>query len=102
MYSIIIHLRFMHCRHIIRQADTFYAVGDSIRWMEKKEYLQAAEDIWNFIQNRVIDPDSGEWIECVPADNSPDPKQALVHSWKCPYHNGRMCMEMINRLSQAS
>lgn len=69
---------------------------------EKKEYLQAAEDIWNFIQSSVIDPDSGEWIECVPADNSPDPKQAFVHSWKCPYHNGRMCMEMINRLSQAS
>lgn len=28
--------------------------------------------------------------------------QALVHPWKCPYHNGRMCMEMIQRLSQVS
>lgn len=69
---------------------------------QKKEYLQAAEEIWEFIRNSVVDPDSGEWIECVPADNKPDPKQALVHSWKCPYHNGRMCMEMIQRLSQAS
>ncbi|MGN0621590.1 MAG: AGE family epimerase/isomerase [Porcipelethomonas sp.] len=69
---------------------------------QKKEYLQAAEDIWEFIRSSVVDPDSGEWIECVPADNKPDPKQALVHSWKCPYHNGRMCMEMIQRLSQAS
>ena len=29
-------------------------------------------------------------------------ESVLVHAWKCPYHNGRMCMEMINRLSQAS
>lgn len=69
---------------------------------QKKEYLQAAEEIWEFIRNSVVDPDSGEWIECVPADNKPDPEQALVHPWKCPYHNGRMCMEMIQRLSQAS
>ncbi|WP_295218598.1 AGE family epimerase/isomerase [Ruminococcus sp.] len=69
---------------------------------QKKEYLQAAEEIWEFIRSSVVDPDSGEWIECVPADNKPDPKQALVHPWKCPYHNGRMCMEMIQRLSQAS
>ncbi|MGN0630914.1 MAG: AGE family epimerase/isomerase [Ruminococcus sp.] len=69
---------------------------------QKKEYLQAAEEIWEFICSSVVDPDSGEWIECVPADNKPDPKQALVHPWKCPYHNGRMCMEMIQRLSQAS
>lgn len=60
---------------------------------QKKEYLQAAEEIWEFIRNSVVDPVSGEWIECVPADNKPDPKQALVHSWKCPYHNGRMCTE---------
>lgn len=66
---------------------------------QKKEYLQAAEEIWEFIRSSVVDPDSGEWIECVPADNKPDPKQALVHPWKCPYHNGRMCMEMIQRLS---
>lgn len=69
---------------------------------QNKEYLQAAEEIWEFIRSSVVDPDSGEWIECVPADKKPDPKQALVHPWKCPYHNGRMCMEMIQRLSQAS
>lgn len=66
---------------------------------QKKEYLQAAEEIWNFIQNSVVDAQSGEWRECIPANNKPDTNQALVHPWKCPYHNGRMCMEMIQRLS---
>ena len=69
---------------------------------QKTEYLHTAEKIWEFIQNHVIDSRSGEWIESIPSDNLPDSGQALVHPWKCPYHNGRMCMEMIQRLSQVS
>ena len=69
---------------------------------QRTDYLHTAEKIWEFIQHHVIDSKSGEWIESIPADNLPDSSQALVHSWKCPYHNGRMCMEMIQRLSQVS
>lgn len=69
---------------------------------QKTEYLYTAEKIWEFIQNHVIDSRSGEWIESIPSDNMPDSGQALVHPWKCPYHNGRMCMEMMQRLSQVS
>ena len=64
---------------------------------KKAEYLSAAESIWNFIQDNVITA-SGEWLETVPADHAADTTQPLVHPWKCPYHNGRMCMEMIERL----
>lgn len=78
----------------------FYNAYQKAPW--KTEYLQMAEDIWQFIQKSVVDPHSGEWIESISADSQPDTKQALVHPWKCPYHNGRMCIEMIQRLSQAS
>ncbi|MCH5250438.1 MAG: AGE family epimerase/isomerase [Lachnospiraceae bacterium] len=66
---------------------------------QKIEYLKASEEIWQFIQQHVIDEKSGEWIESIPADNNVDPSQALAHPWKGPYHNGRMCIEMIQRLS---
>ena len=66
---------------------------------QKTEYLKASEEIWHFIQQHVIDEKSGEWIESIPADNKVDPSQALAHPWKGPYHNGRMCIEMIQRLS---
>lgn len=66
---------------------------------QKTEYLLIAEQVWEYITKHVIDKSSGEWIENIEADNTVKPGQALVHAWKCPYHNGRMCIEMIKRLS---
>lgn len=68
----------------------------------KKEYLKISEEIWNYIQKYMIDKKSGEWMESITENNEPIPGQPLVHPWKCPYHNGRMCIEMIQRLSKAS
>ena len=66
---------------------------------ERTEYLQAAEGIWHYIREYMIDEQSGEWYESIQADGTRKQGQALVHSWKCPYHNGRMCMEMMERLA---
>lgn len=65
---------------------------------ERAEYLTISEKVWDYIQNFVIDKKTGEWIEDISPDNSVKPHQALAHAWKCPYHNGRMCIEMIGRL----
>lgn len=64
----------------------------------KKEYLEAAEKTWEFIRDHVIDKRSGsEWFYAVTEDGAPDGKRPIVEAWKCPYHNGRMCMEVIKR-----
>lgn len=68
----------------------------------KAEYLKASELIWDYIRSTVIDANSGEWFESISENGRAALNQPLVHPWKCPYHNGRMCMEMIKRLSQAS
>lgn len=62
------------------------------------EYLQASEAVWRYIREHLVDRRSGEWFESVKEDGSVDERQGLVHAWKCPYHNGRMCIEMIRRL----
>ena len=64
--------------------------------------LKIAEGVWNYIQKYVIDKKTGEWIEDISPDNTTKPNQVLAHAWKCPYHNGRMCIEMIHRLSAVS
>ena len=54
--------------------------------------------VWEYINKFVVDKRTGEWVEDVNPDNTINKGQALVHPWKCPYHNGRMCIEMIRRL----
>ena len=69
---------------------------------DRTEYLQVSENVWDYIQKYIIDQKTGEWIEDISPDNTVKSGQALAHPWKCPYHNGRMCIEMIRRLSSAS
>ena len=65
----------------------------------KKEYLEAAEAEWQFIKDYVIDKRSGsEWYWEVDENGNPYPDRPIVEPWKCPYHNGRMCMEVMKRL----
>ncbi len=63
-------------------------------------YLKAAQDLWKYICEYVIDKREGsEWFWCVDSESRPIEKP-IVEPWKCPYHNGRMCMEVIRRLGQ--
>ncbi len=65
---------------------------------DAERFLDAAKDIWGYIQAYFVDPrESSEWFENVNADHTPM-ELPIVQPWKCPYHNGRMCMEVIRRL----
>lgn len=65
----------------------------------KTQYKEAAEANWQFIKDHVIDKRQGsEWYWLVRQDGSPVEGKPIVEPWKCPYHNGRMCMEVIRRL----
>lgn len=67
---------------------------------ERKEYLEAAKNTWEYIKTCIMDKRQGsEWYWRVKEDGSPiaDP---IVEPWKCPYHNGRMCLEAVARLNR--
>lgn len=65
---------------------------------DREEYLEAAEDIWNYIREYLIDRRNGsEWFWGADENCRPLVKP-IVEPWKCPYHNGRMCMEVIRRM----
>ena len=54
---------------------------------------------WEFIKAHIIDHENGEWFWSVRADGSINREDDKAGFWKCPYHNGRMCMEIISSLS---
>ncbi|MCM1125845.1 MAG: AGE family epimerase/isomerase [Lachnospiraceae bacterium] len=65
---------------------------------DKPEYLEAAKKEWEFIKEHVIDKRTGsEWFWEVDPEGMPYPERPIVEPWKCPYHNGRMCFEVIKR-----
>lgn len=67
------------------------------KYPERRKYYEAAKDTLNYIFEHMIDSRNGsEWYSEIKEDYSPITKD-IVNPWKCPYHNGRMCLELIER-----
>ena len=50
---------------------------------------------WDYIRRVIVDPrEDGEWFNEIREDGSSVGKP-VVEEWKCPYHNGRMCLRLI-------
>lgn len=60
-------------------------------------YFAASQRTWRFIESTLVDRARGEWLHGVSRDGRR--KSTLkVGFWKCPYHNGRACLELVSRL----
>ena len=59
-------------------------------------WLESAEAKWSFIRHHSICPD-GEWYWSLRSDGTPNTTDDRAGFWKCPYHNGRMCLEVLER-----
>lgn len=65
-------------------------------------FQDAAIRCWQYIQDRIVDHEHGEWFWCVRPEGTPDFAQPKVSPWKCPYHNGRCCLEVIRRAARTA
>ncbi len=80
------------------QAESIVGFINAYQHSGEKEFLKSAHTIWEYIKNYVVDKRSeGEWHWEVGYDNKPGESREIVGPWKCPYHNGRMCLEVISR-----
>jgi len=61
-------------------------------------FLDGASQTWDFIENYVIDHKDGEWFLMVDAKGKPQTRRPKASIWKCPYHNGRACMQIADRV----
>jgi mannobiose 2-epimerase len=63
-------------------------------------WFQRSLHTWDFIDRCIVDHRKGEWFRGVTKDEKPlSPFFNKVSFWKCPYHNGRACLELIDRLA---
>ncbi len=60
------------------------------------EWIQKAVMCWEYIKAHLITPD-GEWYWSADEKGVPNTRDDRAGFWKCPYHNGRMCMEIIDQ-----
>lgn len=61
-------------------------------------FADAAKQIFNYIEEYIVDKRKGsEWFWYLTEDGTPKKDHGITEPWKCPYHNGRMCLEMILR-----
>ncbi len=57
-------------------------------------WLKRIREQWDYILRETVDRrENGEWFNELREDGSSIGK-AMVDEWKCPYHNGRMCLIM--------
>ena len=60
-------------------------------------YREAVISQWRFIKTAMIDRRPGsEWYGYLREDGTPI-ELPIVEPWKCPYHNGRMALEVMRR-----
>lgn len=59
--------------------------------------LQKALHCWEYIKQNLIDYEHGEWFWSRHPDGTLNTVDDKAGFWKCPYHNGRMCLEIIER-----
>ncbi len=79
------------------QAEAVVGFWNAFQLSGEPRYRKAALDCWAFIRKEVKDKAGGEWFWKVSPEGIPSLEEDKAGFWKCPYHNGRMCLELIVR-----
>ncbi len=86
-------------RHWWVQAETVLGFLNAYSLSGQEEYLRLGLAAWKFISSNLVDRQNGEWFWSVDKDLNPNLKEDKAGFWKCPYHNSRMCLEIIEKQS---
>lgn len=83
------------------QAETVVGFYNAYEKTGDVKYKEAAEKVWEYIKNYLVDKrDGSEWYWRLDENGNPDTEKPVVEPWKCPYHNSRMCIEIIERVGK--
>lgn len=84
-------------RHWWGQAEAVVGFLNTYELTGNVEWLVKAENNWKYIKENLIDQAEGEWFWSISNEGIANRKEDKAGFWKCPYHNSRMCLEVMNR-----
>ncbi len=86
-------------KHWWPQAEAIVGFVNAWQISGNEDFLDNAMAVWNFTKEKIIDHQNGEWYFRVNRAGLPYLEEDKVGPWKCPYHNGRACFEIIERFN---
>ena len=79
------------------QAETMLGFAEAWSLTGDPKWIAGLKTQWETIQRMIVDPrENGEWYWSVYEDGSLT-ERPMVEEWKCPYHNGRMCLRLMEK-----
>ena len=89
-------------KHWWPQAEAMVGYFNAYELSDNDKFLEIALGSWEFIKKHLVDHKLGEWFWSVDKLGNPQTEKEKAGFWKCPYHNGRACMEIIQRINRIS
>jgi mannobiose 2-epimerase len=87
-----------HDKHWWVQAEALVGFLNAFQLTGEKHFLDASLAVWDFINRRIIDRENSEWFWKTTRHGEHSTEMPKLSQWKCPYHNGRMCFEVSQRV----
>lgn len=84
-------------RHWWPQAEALVGLFYANELSPSQDYEDAILDIWKFTKEHIIDAENGEWFFRINEKFEPYKEEEKLGMWKCPYHNSRACVVLLNK-----
>ncbi len=85
-------------KHWWPQAEAMVGFFNAYQVSGDEKYLRRSIQSWQFVNKFIKDHTHGEWYWGTEPDYSLMEGYDKAGFWKCPYHNGRACMEILRRI----
>ena len=85
-------------RHWWVQAEAVVGFYNIYQYFHDEDAMEKTLACWQYIKENLIDEELGEWFWSRDPEGNINRHDDHAGFWKCPYHNSRMCLELLQRI----